>query len=105
MRNTMMILYVFVGSMAACTGHTEGTASLDIDKAAVLFEQKCSTCHGSDGRKMMYGAKDLSLSKLNPDQKQWVISQGNKVMPKFSNELTPSEIALLTRYTEKFRAK
>lgn len=47
-----------------------------------LYNEKCSNCHGEDGKLGRAGAKDLSLCKLNNNEIQIIILNGKGLMPK-----------------------
>ncbi len=42
---------------------------------------QCLSCHGADGKLGNSGAKDLSISKLTPEEIKEVLSEGKGAMP------------------------
>lgn len=42
---------------------------------------QCLSCHGVDGKLGNSGAKDLSISKLTPEEIKEVLSEGKGAMP------------------------
>ena len=46
-----------------------------------LYMNQCFSCHGGDGKLGNSGAKDLSISKLLPDEIKEVLSEGKGAMP------------------------
>ncbi len=65
-----------------------------------IFESQCTTCHGSDGKLGLSGAKDLTLSTLSHEEKVALIINGKNVMKSFKNDLTPEQIEAVTNYVE-----
>lgn len=44
--------------------------------AKAMFIDNCSSCHGEDGKAMIGGAKDLSVSTLSLDETYEIITNG-----------------------------
>ena len=65
-----------------------------------IFDSQCTTCHGSDGKLGLSGAKDLTLSTLSHEEKVALITNGKNVMKSFKNDLTPEQIEAVTNYVE-----
>jgi cytochrome c553 len=70
-----------------------------------LFEQACSSCHGSDGKLMMGGASDLSVSKLSRDSIIAVITNGRNNMMPYKASYSPEQISELATYVETLKGK
>ncbi|WPU91159.1 cytochrome c [Mucilaginibacter sabulilitoris] len=68
-----------------------------------LFENKCAKCHGNDGTKGRWGAKNLHISKLNDDELFRTISTGKGFMPKWSKKLTQAQILIVIEYIKTLR--
>lgn len=68
-----------------------------------LFEKKCATCHGNDGTKGRWGAKNLHISKLNDDELFVTISTGKGFMPKWGKKLTQAQILAVIEYIKILR--
>lgn len=75
---------------------SENTKTID---GKELYEQKCTTCHGSDGKKGLAGAKDLSISTLTLDEKILIITDGKGTMNGFSSSLNEAQIKAIAEYT------
>lgn len=64
-----------------------------------VFRKHCVTCHGSDGKLGLNGAKDITQSKLTHAQRVELINYGKKLMTPFQKILTPAEIEAVATYT------
>lgn len=65
----------------------------------------CVLCHGSDGKLMASGSKDLTVSEKNQDEIQAIIRSGKGLMPSFSKKLTEEQIKELSQYVLDLRKK
>lgn len=65
-----------------------------------IFEDKCTLCHGSDGKKGVSGAKDLSLSVLNHTDIVTIITEGKNAMASYKSTLTQEQIESVASYIE-----
>ncbi|MFN5458830.1 MAG: c-type cytochrome [Bacteroidota bacterium] len=72
-----------------------------------LFEEACSSCHGNDGKLMMGGASDLSVSTLSRDSIITVISKGrnNNKMMAYGEKYSKEQIEQLAAYIETLKGK
>lgn len=68
--------------------------------AKEIFEEKCTLCHGSDGKLGMSGAKDLSVTQLNHAGIAEIISNGKNGMASYKEVLTAEQIDALSSYIE-----
>jgi cytochrome c6 len=68
-----------------------------------LFEKKCASCHGNDGTKGRWGAKNLQISKLNDEELFTMVSTGKGIMPKWSKKLTQPQILSVIEYIKTLR--
>ena len=74
------------------------------EKDAVnLYTVKCSSCHGSDGKLGLSGAKDLSMSKLSDDQILQTIKMGKNVMPSFEGSISNEQMKMLIPVVKSLR--
>jgi cytochrome c6 len=64
-----------------------------------VFRQYCITCHGSDGKLGLNGAKDLTVSPLTNEERINIITNGRKMMTPFKEVLSPEEILAVADYT------
>ena len=70
-----------------------------------LFEQACASCHGNDGKLMMGGASDLSVSAISRDSVIAVISKGRKNMMAYGSSYSKEQIEELAAYIETLKGK
>ncbi|PSL45430.1 mono/diheme cytochrome c family protein [Chitinophaga niastensis] len=69
----------------------------------VLYRKTCRMCHGNDGTKGMFGAKNLQISKLETAAIVQQIREGKGNMPSFKNRFSGEELAVLADYVKSFR--
>ena len=65
-----------------------------------IFEDKCSLCHGSDGKLGVNGAKDLSVTQMNHPGIVEIITNGKNSMAAYKSVLTPEQINAVASYIE-----
>lgn len=65
-----------------------------------IFEDKCSLCHGDNGKLGLNGAKDLSVTKLDHKGIADIIAQGKNGMASYKDVLTTAQIEAVTSYIE-----
>ena len=68
-----------------------------------IFESNCARCHGTDGTKGKWGAKNLKLSNLADNELLAIISNGKRIMPAWNHTLTTNEIELVKEYIKTLR--
>lgn len=73
------------------------------DGAAAIFEKKCATCHGKDGKgqtKMgeKMGIKDLTATTATAADVEKVVADGRGKMPAFKGKLSDAEIKDVAAY-------
>jgi cytochrome c6 len=97
---------------AGCTGSSGSTTASKSGGAAgleqaspagpdgkMIFRQYCLTCHGSDGKLGLNGAKDLNLSTLTLEERIGIVTHGKNMMTPFKELLEPAEIEAVAKYT------
>ena len=100
-------LAVLLGSLYIIqSSYTVATAS-QADDARKLFEKKCATCHGKDGRAKTFKAKFNHARNLTDPQWQAdvtderlfnSITNGKGDMPRFKGKLTDDQINELIKF-------
>ncbi|PZR21379.1 MAG: hypothetical protein DI535_28420 [Citrobacter freundii] len=70
-----------------------------------LYLKYCTPCHGDDGTKGKFGAKNLRKSILADAELFTVISNGRKWMPSWKKKLDPDQITAVMNFIKGFRAK
>lgn len=68
-----------------------------------LYRTNCKQCHGVDGTRGFFGAKNLQKSKLEDTSIIQQINTGKGFMPSFKNKLTPDEITEIVSYVKQLR--
>ena len=68
-----------------------------------IFDKQCARCHGKQGTKGAFGAKNLQKSVMNDDAIGQLIVSGKKAMPSYKKILNSNEIKLVTDYVKAFR--
>jgi len=68
--------------------------------AQTIFEENCTSCHGSDGKLCALGAKDLSRSTLDRSQAVEIITNGKSTMAPFGSMLSNQEIDAVAEYIQ-----
>lgn len=68
-----------------------------------IFEAKCQRCHGNDGTKGLFGAKNLQASRLENTELTTIISKGKRGMPRWEKKLSQSEIESVATYVKSLR--
>ena len=71
---------------------------IDTTSGKKIFETNCVRCHGNDGTKGKFGAKNLQKTNLPDSELQRIISNGKRVMPAWKNELSDKEIESVKEY-------
>lgn len=96
------IRYIIIAiATISLTTHLQAQQSITTGKD--LFEKKCAKCHGKDGTKGMFGAKNLQLSRINDGDMFHTISNGIRVMPSWKSRLTEGQIRMVMAYIKKLR--
>jgi mono/diheme cytochrome c family protein len=89
------------------------------DETSDLFEKKCATCHGVDGKgqtKMgrKFGAPDFTGDKWQKETtdkeiqkaiEDGIVEEGKRKMPAWKEKLTAEQIAALGKYSRAFKGK
>ncbi|MBA9071935.1 mono/diheme cytochrome c family protein [Flavobacterium gossypii] len=68
-----------------------------------IFEAKCQRCHGNDGTKGLFGAKNLQTSRLENTELTAIISKGRRGMPRWEKKLSQTEIESVAAYIKSLR--
>ena|ERR1051326_5720590 len=99
MKNFCLLIPVFYILVFASCGNNSSQKTAEAKSAGQsLFESNCTSCHGSDGKLCMLGAKDLSVSTLNKAQMMEIITNGKSTMTPFASVMTREEIGQVADY-------
>lgn len=74
-----------------------------IEKGKNIFFANCVRCHGTDGAKGKWGAKNLKQSTLSRTAVVNQISNGKGWMPSWKNRLTNTDIESVADYIKTLR--
>jgi mono/diheme cytochrome c family protein len=80
----------------------QGVVANSLDGKAI-FDANCASCHGVDGKAMLAGAKDLTVSTLSHDEYLSVITKGKNSMAAYEKILSQEQIEAVAVYTESFK--
>ncbi len=69
-----------------------------IEKGKLIYANTCATCHGTDGKLNLSGAKDLSVTQLTAEQQKELIKKGKSTMPAYGNLYDDAEIDAMVLY-------
>ena len=75
----------------------------DVNKGKVVFESKCAKCHGADGTKGKWGARNLQVSRLGDSDMRGIITNGKRIMPAWGKRLTDDEMLSVIDYVKTLR--
>lgn len=91
--------------MIACGGSDKPTtpkkAAPQVSEAEAkrLFNMRCSVCHGADGKLMIGGAPDITLSTKTLAEREALITYGKGLMPPQKDVLSAAEIKAVAKYS------
>ncbi|SNC76033.1 Invasion gene expression up-regulator, SirB [Hymenobacter gelipurpurascens] len=93
-------------TIAAVAAAADAAENADAPDAALtagkaIFTQRCTPCHGADGRLGLNGARDLTKSNLNAAGRVYMVTNGSlsKKMPSFQQQLTEAQIQQVVAYS------
>ena len=80
-------------------------ASPAADDAGAMFAQKCSVCHGKDGKGQntmgqKLGVNDLTQTKLSAPEIEKMIAEGKGKMAGFRGKIADAEIKALAAWVK-----
>src|SRR5690349_2716077 len=100
LRIFLLVLSLFIGlATAGFRSKTYASASA----GQKLYERHCARCHGKDGTKGSFGAKNLQQSILSDAALVQQIEKGKGFMPPFRKKLTANEISEVVLYIKTLR--
>ena len=98
--------------IGAAKSRNVGASSASAFEASSVFNSKCASCHGKDGRaRSLHGkhehARDLTSAEwqdsVSDERIYNSISNGKGKMPAFKKKLSDSQIDELVNYVRRFR--
>ncbi len=94
------LLTLLFHGLFGCSGGNEKKKEVD---AAKIYDDRCASCHGSDGKKGLSGAAELTRSDLSREERIEVIEKGKGAMVPYEGVLSEKEIEALARYLKNFK--
>lgn len=94
MRKIMLLLLVAALKMGAQN---------DVQNGKGTFENRCAWCHGKDGARGRFGAKNLRQSTLTDLGYFTIIANGKNGMPTWKKRLNSEQIKGVIDYIKQFR--
>jgi len=88
----------------SCKLERKEEASLKPD-GKTIYVERCTSCHGIDGKMGFGGAKDITASILSIDRIVNQVTNGKGAMAPYKNLLTPEEIVAVSEYAVSMRKK
>ena len=91
-------------SLVICLGSCGGGGSSDsvdgdIVNGKEVYTKYCVLCHGEDGKRVVNGAKDITLSVMPFEQRVELITNGKNLMTPFNGILSEKEIKDAAAYS------
>lgn len=109
----LLIIYVYgiseTKSINFKKEKSEGTLreiSTPLEKVAVgtiLYNEKCFSCHGTDGKLGMSGSKDLTKTTMTHEQIINIIRDGKGVMPTYRDLFSEQEMDAVAAFVESLK--
>lgn len=66
----------------------------------MLYRENCIRCHGLNGDKCLYGARNLQQSTLSLEARIALVSHGRGKMPAFSPRLNDQQLQAVARFSQ-----
>lgn len=74
-----------------------------VENGKTIYLAECKKCHGTDGKKGLFKAPDLTKSELTLEEKVAWIKAGKGVMPAYEDKLSQKEIEAVAVYLEELK--
>ncbi|MGH2665612.1 c-type cytochrome [Flavobacterium sp.] len=94
---TLLLLMLMV-TRGSYSNITEGPGD-----GKAIFENECSKCHGKDGARGRFGAKNLQKSRLTDAEYLKIISNGKSIMPAWKRRLSGEQINQVINYVKELK--
>ncbi len=85
-------------SKKAATKPTVQLADANKNDGAVIYTSYCKSCHGDDGKLMLAGAKDLSISSIDVTEVYNQVKNGKGAMPAYESSLSEEQLNAVSAY-------
>lgn len=91
--------------LVAGSAFRQGPAAQHTGAGESLYKQYCARCHGNDGTKGMFGARNLQRSTLADTAVTLQIQRGKGFMPGFRKKLSAEQLQELVTYVKSLRVQ
>ena len=106
MRYELKISFLIVFALFfSCTIEKSGDKMEPVLSGKSIFLDRCTSCHGADGKMGFGGAKDLSTSNVSIDAIVFQVTNGKGAMAPYKNILSEEEIRSVSQYAFSLRQK
>ena len=85
---------ILIIGLAAMPFFLSSFAGRQTPEGKAIFDKQCARCHGKEGTKGAFGAKNLQKSVMADEAITQLILTGKKVMPSFKTKLGSNEIKI-----------
>jgi cytochrome c6 len=92
-----IVLLIYIGCFLSFT------QSSPVPEGKSIFDRYCVKCHGTDGTKGKWGAKNLQRSTLTEEDMIRIITNGKRIMPSWKSRLTEKNILQVISYIKSFK--
>ena len=92
-----LLLIIGAYGMAEMSKKRGGKETASVDGKEV-FTTNCAKCHGADGKAMLMGAPDLTVSLMDINAATVIIEEGKGLMTPYKGVLTPEQIQAVAKY-------
>jgi len=99
----MKLKFIILSAFLIHTISLKAQAQQVTEDGKLIFEKNCTRCHGYDGTKGYWGAKNLRKSKLDDEKLYATIANGRWIMPSWKRKLTPDQIHAVIAYIKTLR--
>ena len=106
MKLTIRILFSSVVSLFifSCKLEKKDVATEKPDGKSI-YADRCTSCHGLNGKLGFGGAKDITASKKTMEEIVHQVTNGKGAMAAYKNILSPEEIRAVSEYAFSMRKK
>ncbi|MBD2768523.1 cytochrome c [Hymenobacter sp. BT664] len=70
-----------------------------LEPGQAIYQKNCVRCHGTNGKRGLNGAHDLTKSNLNAFGRTYLVTNGMGKMPAFGKVLTPAQVQQVVAYS------
>lgn len=94
-----LLLIIGAYGMAEMSKKRGNKTTVSVD-GKEIYTVNCARCHGDDGKAMLMGATDLTISIMDVNQAAVIIEEGKGMMTPFKGQLSPEQIQAVAQYVQ-----